>query len=116
MNAARQAQLSWLFFYRENLRDQERLSLFGHNYFLWFLLKFGLLGFLIFMSVIVYGLANAAKKSFILRRHFVLATAVLLAAAVFLGTLESPLGGFLFGLLLFTTAKPESQVYSKVEE
>lgn len=104
-----------LFFYRENLRDQERLSLFGHNYFLWFLLKFGLLGLLLFISVIVYGFANAAKKSFTLRRHFALATAVLLAAAVFLGTLESPLGGFLFGLLLFATAKPERQVDSQVE-
>jgi len=96
-----------LFFYRADLRDQERLAMFGHNFYLWLLLKFGLLGTAVFGGLISYTLAHITQKSHILRRYFVLAAFIMLAASVFLGVLESPLGSFLFGLLMFGIVKQE---------
>ncbi|MCA9935304.1 MAG: hypothetical protein H6662_05075 [Ardenticatenaceae bacterium] len=96
-----------LFYYRADLRDQERLAMFGHNYYLWLLLKLGLVGMIIFGGLATYTFANTMKRSYSLRRHFALAIVVMLTASMFLGTVENPLGGFLFGLLLFGAIKSE---------
>jgi hypothetical protein len=95
-----------LFFHRANERDLERLSIFGHNYFAWFLLKAGLVGIIIFGLVHFISLSSARIGTFNQKR-FAIAAIVLLLSAVTLGSLENPLGGFLYGLLLAAAAQRE---------
>lgn len=93
-----------LFFYRANDRDLERLSIFGHNYFAWFLLKVGAVGIILFGLVHFIVLASARIGSFDQKRFAITAIVLLLSAAT-LGSLENPLGGFLYGLMLAAAAQ-----------
>lgn len=93
-----------LFFYRANERDLERLSIFGHNYFAWFLLKAGTVGIIIFGLVHFIAL-SAARAGTSEQKRFAIAAIVLLFSAAALGSLENPVGGFLYGLLLAAAAQ-----------
>lgn len=93
-------------FYRANPRDGERLAMFGHNFFLWLLLKFGLVGTMVFLGTILLAFLSAARRGGD-QAHFGLGLAALLIGSLLLGSIESPTGAFLFGLLLSGSLKSE---------
>ena len=88
-----------LLFARTDERERERLAMYGHNTYAWLLLKFGLIGFLMFAGVCARVLAFARTGGGDASR-FGLALAALLIPSLTLGSLESPTGAFLFGLLI----------------
>jgi len=95
-----------LFFYRENPRDLERLAMFGHNYYLWLLLKAGLVGVLLFACAIVPVLLSLGSKDSDRRRFAAVCLAVLIGA-VTLGSMEDPTGAYLLGVLMACAGRPE---------
>jgi len=95
-----------LFFYRENPRDLVRLAMFGHNYYLWLLLKAGLVGVLLFAYAIVPVLLALISKDCDRRRFAAVSLAVLIGAAT-LGSMEDPTGAYLFGVLMACAGRPE---------
>jgi hypothetical protein len=88
-----------LFYYRSNLRDLQQLSMFSHNYILWLILKFGLLGLSIFVWTVFLALRSAYKGNSY-QKCFAFACVVLLMSSLLMGSLENPTAGFLFGILL----------------
>jgi hypothetical protein len=95
-----------LFFYRENPRDLERLAMFGHNYYLWLLLKAGLVGVLLFACASVPVLLSLGSKDSDRRRFAAVFLAVLIGAAT-LGSMEGPTGAYLLGVLMACAVRPE---------
>lgn len=91
-----------LLFYRANPRDAERLAMFGHNFYLWLLLKFGLVGTLMFLWPVSMALVSAVRGPQA-QKHFGLGLVSLLISSMVLGVAEEPTGAFLVGLLIAGT-------------
>ena len=86
-------------FYRAAERDQQRLAMFGHNFYLWMLLKVGMVGVGVFLLITLLPILFGSRGG-TYQQNFVYCLLAVLFSAIFLGTFESPLGGFLLGLLL----------------
>lgn len=91
-----------MFYFRVDIRDAERLAMFGHNFFLWLLLKFGIFGLLIFWQVI-FKILKKGIKGDEMQKIFVMGLMTLIIGSVALGSIEELIGSFMFGLLLAGT-------------
>jgi hypothetical protein len=85
-------------FYRDDPTGQERLSLFVHNYIVWVILKFGMIGLAI-VFILIYLIFAGIRRGDIYQKQFGSVFLLILIGSLVLGSFESPSGAFLFGIL-----------------